>query len=110
MEEAGAIMKNWIDEASDTMLNSLALEILTEVEEDKRDIKLALAAAERANQLTKGNSGPILDTYALALFQNGKFEEAIAMQAKALDAVKGNERMQADMQNRLDEYRAAKKE
>ncbi|MBL7153089.1 MAG: redoxin domain-containing protein [Phycisphaerae bacterium] len=110
MEEARAIMENWTDEASDSLLNSLAWEILTEVEEDKRDIKLALDAAERANKLTKGKNGAVLDTYALALFQNGKVEEAIGMQAKALEAAKGNERMEADLQKRLDEYRAAKKE
>ena len=110
MEEARDVMENWLDEASEMMLNSLAWRILTEVEEGKRDIKLALEAAERANKLTKGKNGPILDTYALALFQNGKVEEAIGMQVKALEAVKGNERMEADLQKRLDEYRAAKKE
>ena len=109
MEEARAIMENWTDEASEMMLNSLAWAILTEVEEGKRDIKLALEAAERANELTKGKNGPILDTYALALFENGKVEEAIGMQVKAVEATKGNKRMEADMQTRLDEYRAAKK-
>jgi len=110
MEEARAILGNWINEASDGLLNSLAWEILTEVEKDKRDIKSALEAAERANKLTDGKNGPILDTYALALFQNGKVEEAIGMQVKALEAVKGDGRMEADMQKRLDEYRAANKE
>jgi len=110
MEEARAILENWTDEASEMMLNSLAWGILTEVEEGKRDIKLALEAAEKANKLTKGKNGPILDTYALALFQNGKVEEAIGIQAKAVEAAKGNERMEADLQKRLDEYRAAKKE
>jgi len=110
MEEARAIMENWTDEASDMMLNSLAWGILTEVEEGKRDIKLALEAAEKANKLTKGKDEQILDTYALALFQNGKVEEAIDAQTKALDGVKGNERMEAEFQKRLDEYRAAKKE
>jgi len=108
MEEARAIMDNWIDDASDSLLNSLAWQILTEVQEDKRDIKLALDAAEKANSLAKGKNGAILDTYALALFQNGNVQEAIDTQAKALEAVKGNKRMEDDMQERLDQYRAVK--
>lgn len=110
MLEARPIMENWTNDAPETLLNALAWTILTEVKEDKRDIKLALEAAEKANQLTEGNSGHILDTYALALFQNGRIDQAITAQAKALEAVKGNERMEADMQNRLDEFRAAKKQ
>ena len=135
MEEARAILGNWLDEASDDGLNSLAWKILTELEKDKRDVKLALDAAERANKLMEGKNGNTLDTYAMALFQNGKVEEAIEMQTKALEAAKktleatkkaieaekGTERMRAAMlkraertvaefQKRLDEYRAAKKE
>ncbi|MBN2272294.1 MAG: redoxin domain-containing protein [Sedimentisphaerales bacterium] len=110
MEEARGILGNWLDEASDDGLNSLAWKILTQVEKDKRDVKLALDAAEKANKLTKGKDGNILDTYALALFENGKVEEAIDVQTKALEAVKGSERMKTKFQKRLDEYRAAKKE
>lgn len=108
MEEAGAVIENWTEDASQMMLNSLAWTILTEVEEGKRDVKLALKAAEKANELTEGKNGSVLDTYALALFENAKVDEAIAAQAKALEAAKGNERMEADMQKRLDRYRAAK--
>lgn len=110
IEDARAVLESWLDEASESLLNSLAWEILTDVEKDKRDVKLALEAAERANKLTKGKDEQILDTYALALFQNGKVEEAIDAQTKALEGVKGNERMEAEFQKRLDEYRAAKKE
>ncbi len=108
MGEAGAIIEKWTEDASEMMLNALAWEILTEVEEGKRDVKLALEAAGKATELTKGKNAPILDTYALALFENGQVDEAIDAQGKALEVVKGNARMEADMQTRLDEYRAAK--
>ena len=108
MEEARAIIENWTEDASGMMLNSLAWAILTEVEVGKRDLKLALEAAARATELTEGKNGAVLDTYALALFENGQVEGAIDMQAKAVDAAKGNERMEADMQKRLDKYRSAK--
>jgi len=107
MEEARGVLDKWIDEASESMLNSLSWQILTEVEENKRDKRLALEAAEKANTIAEGKNAHVLDTYALALFQNGKVKEAIAMQEKSLEMVKGNDRMEADMQKRLAEYKAA---
>jgi len=110
MEEARGVLDKWIDEASESMLNSLSWQILTEVEENKRDKRLALEAAEKANTIAEGKNAHVLDTYALALFQNGKVKEAIAMQEKSLEMVKGNDRMEADMQKRLAEYKVAKEQ
>jgi hypothetical protein len=49
----------------------------------------------------------ILDTYALALFQNDRVDEAVAAQQKAIDLAAGNERVQADMKTRLEQFKAA---
>jgi len=107
MQEARAIVEKWIDQAPAELLNGLSWEILTEVEEGKRDKDLALKAAEKANAMTEGKSAQILDTYALALFQNGKTAEAIAAEQKALELVKGDAASEADMQKRLTKYKAA---
>jgi len=107
MQEARAVIEKWIDQAPAELLNGLSWEILTEVEENRRDKELALKAAEKANALTEGKNASILDTYALALFQNGKTAEAIAAQEKALELVKGDAASEADMQKRLARYKAA---
>ncbi|MHC4998091.1 MAG: hypothetical protein ACYTEM_03560, partial [Planctomycetota bacterium] len=56
---------------------------------------------------TNGEDPMVLDTYALALFQNDRVPEAVATQQKAIDLAAGNERMQADMKTRLEEFKAA---
>jgi len=106
IQEARAVIEKLIDQAPAELLNQLSWEILTEVEESKRDKELALKAAEKANTMTEGKNASILDTYALALFQNGKTAEAIAAQEKALELVKGDAAAEADMQTRLTKYKA----
>lgn len=107
VQEARAVVEKWIDQAPAELLNGLSWEILTEVEENKRDKELALKAAERANTMTEGKNAQILDTYALALFQNVKTAEAIAAQEKALELVKGDAASENDMQARLAKYKSA---
>ena len=46
-------------------------------EASKRDYKLALKAATRADELTQGENGAILDTLALALFETGDAAKAL---------------------------------
>jgi len=106
IQEARAVVEKWIDQAPAELLNGLSWEILTEVEESKRDKELALKAAEKANTMTEGKNASILDTYALALFQNGKTAEAIAAQEKAVELVKGDATSEPDMQQRLAKYKA----
>lgn len=50
-----------------------------------RDRALALAAAERAWQLTGERQPIVLDAYAKALFENGRREEAIRYQRRAIE-------------------------
>jgi thiol-disulfide isomerase/thioredoxin len=97
----------FIEKADVQMLNEMAWWILTEVKEAKRDYPTALKAAEKANTLTEGKEANILDTYALALFKNGKTAEAVAAQTKAIELAADNKDMQDELQRRLDEFKAA---
>lgn len=107
LADARAALVDWIDAAEPELLNYLAWNIMTKLPEPRRDMALALDAAEKANTLTEGNNAMVLDTYALALFQNGKVQEAITTQTKAVELAEGNEHMQAELQQRLDRYTAA---
>ncbi|MHC5541950.1 TlpA disulfide reductase family protein [Singulisphaera rosea] len=73
---------------------------------DKRDIKLALKAAERANTLTEGKDPAILDTLAKVQFDSGSPAKAVETQEKAVGllapGVDDN-----GMKDRLDQYRKA---
>ncbi len=96
-------------DAPSGMLNQLAWQILTKVEKEKRDLGFALQAAEKANTLTEGKSAMILDTYALALFENGQVQAAIEKQSQAIDMAKGNEKMVEELRKSLEKYQAAVK-
>ncbi len=88
-------------------LNNLAWSIInpeSKLAASKRDNKLALRAAQRAYDLTKGEESPILDTYALALFENGNPAKALEIQEKA---VKLAPEKDPGMMERLEKYRKA---
>lgn len=73
-------------------LNELSWGILTEEDyEGIRDLKLALAAGKKANDLTEGKDFSILDTYARALFETGSKKEALALQKKSVEIAKQKE-------------------
>lgn len=77
---------------SQEVLNQLAWGILTEEEfEEGRDSKLALAAARKANELAKGEDWNILDTLALAHFENGDAKQAAELQRKAIAVAEKDE-------------------
>jgi len=65
--------------------NSLAWTIATQPGLEKRDLALAEKMAVRANEATKGKEPAILDTLARVQFLNGKTNEAVATEQKALD-------------------------
>jgi thiol-disulfide isomerase/thioredoxin len=91
------------------LMNALAWGILDNEGIVSRDFKLALAAAEAANAATKGENPVILDTYALALFENGRQKEAIEMQEKAVKLARkdyaDNKAMIAELEERLEKFR-----
>jgi len=64
----------------------IALEL--KMDPDPRIAKLALEAARRANELTRGKSYFVLDTLAVALYRTGDFAEAAATEEKALEQLK----------------------
>jgi thiol-disulfide isomerase/thioredoxin len=100
-----------IENGSSTLINAFAWRILTEVEQTKQDLPIALKAATKANTMTEGKNAAILDTFALALFKNGKVEQAIEAQTEALKLAAGNEEMEKEFRSRLDEFtRAAKQQ
>jgi hypothetical protein len=63
----------------------LAKAILTDPAVRSRDLDLALRATARAVALTQQQSSDALAMHARALFANGKKQEAVTTQKKALD-------------------------
>jgi thiol-disulfide isomerase/thioredoxin len=95
------------DKAQD--LNELAWMNLDEENgppEALRDVKMALKAAVRANELTKGEDGMILDTLALAYFKNGEIDKALENQEKAVKLVPTGDGAD-DLKTRLEKYKKA---
>jgi len=103
-DEAKTAAGRIIENGSSQLLNAFAWRVLTEVEQDKQDLQTALKAAAKANKMTESKSAAILDTFALALFRNGKVTQAIEIQKKALKLVVGDERMEKEFKARLDEF------
>lgn len=83
-------------------LNLLAWEIATAPAAD-RDMDLALKAAERADELTKGEDPSVIDTVAKVHFERGDVAKAIELQKKAVSLAK-EPALKADLQSRLEEY------
>lgn len=79
----------------------------SKIEPAGRDVKLALKAATRANELTKGENYAILDTLAKATFDSGDAARAVEFQEKA---VKLSKDADPGMRERLEQYRKALKE
>lgn len=83
-------------------MNNLAYEMLIGETSDQ-DIRQALILATRANHLTQGQIPGILDTLALAQYQNGELRQAIQTQQKALGVIgtgTGKERTRMEAQLR----------
>lgn len=87
------------------MLNSIAWILLTEKSIVKRDLPLALKIAKSAHDASGGKDAAIEDTYARALFDNGKVDDAVQVQKKAiaLASDKGKE-LVADLEATLKKY------
>ena len=84
-------------------LNQIAWLIVDpEAKYEKRDLKLALKAALRSNELTKGEDAGVLDTLARVYFLSGDSAKAVEFQTKAVELVKDNPEAAKDFQGRLD--------
>ena len=88
------------------IMNEFSWRILTDKNVQKRDVKLALAAAERANKATGGEDASILDTYAFALYKNGNKDAALKTQRKAVKIAEkdGADDLLKDLKKRLEKY------
>ena len=104
---SATIAKSIIEKAPASNLNSLSWTIMTRVPEDKRDMKIALQAAAKANTLAQGKDPMILDTYALALFKNKQIDKAIVQQQKAVELSKGHEQLHSQLAKQLEKYKNA---
>jgi thiol-disulfide isomerase/thioredoxin len=80
---AGAISDAHLGDAQ--MQNSLAWTLATRPGLEKRDLGLAQKIAERGNKAAMGKDPGILDTLARIQFMNGKKDDAIATEQKAVD-------------------------
>lgn len=74
------------------MQNDLAWTIATQPGLEKRDLALAEKMAGRANEATQGKEPSVLDTLARIQFMNGKKDEAIATEQKAVDIAPDQEK------------------
>ncbi|MGD0088619.1 MAG: redoxin family protein [Planctomycetota bacterium] len=86
-------------------LNGIAWTILDEKGLEKRDLDLALKAALQADELTKHESAPILDTLARAYFEKGQAAKAVETQTLAVEKVAGDEQMKEELTKTLARYK-----
>jgi len=84
--------------------NELAWQILTDRRIKQRDLALAEKIATRANDAAQGKDPNIIDTLARARFMQGKKDEAIALQEKAINMAESDEQ-KASLKKSLDEYK-----
>ena len=76
--------------------NELAWRIATDPSIQQRDLKVAELCAQRANEAAQGTDPGILDTVARVKFMQGKKEEAIALQQKAISLADGDTKAQLE--------------
>jgi thiol-disulfide isomerase/thioredoxin len=88
------------------LANNVAWAILTDKSVLHRDIPLALQISKQACEDSQWKRGGYIDTYARALFDSGKKDEAITYQEKAIEAAEDHEK--APMTETLRGYKAGK--
>lgn len=76
-----------------------------------RDLDFAMAFANKANELTKGEDGMILDTVARVYWEKGERAKAIELQEKAVKQIDKNadapDEVKSDIKATLEEYKKA---
>lgn len=105
--EYGTHLVEKVFQDDDQSLNNLAWSIVDPGAGKKFSayVPIALKAAHRANELTKGENGPILDTLGKAYFDSGDIAKAIEIQEKAVKLMDDD-----GLRERLETYRKALKE
>jgi thiol-disulfide isomerase/thioredoxin len=102
----GDLVKHFGDDAN--MLNSIAWTIVDDARVQKRDLDLAMKAAQRANELTKSQDAAILDTLARVHYEKGEFEMALKWQQEAVEHA-GEGAMADGIRETLQRYKAEAK-
>lgn len=101
-EELLALIPN--EKASAMMFNQIAWTVLTDENIKTRDIEFGAKVAKLAYDACDGKDAAIVDTYARALFEQGKIKEAIEYQKKAVELCKDNDEMKKELQQALERY------
>lgn len=94
-----------IDTTNAQMLNQVAWTLLTNGSVKKRDLPLATKLAKGAYDASEGKDAAIVDTYARALFDSGKVDEAIRHQKKAVELCTDGA-MRQELSANLERYQA----
>ena len=83
------------------LLNELSWTILDTEGLKNRDLDLALAIAQRSNEVSQGQSGEILDTLARAHYEKGDLDKAIEFQTKAVEKIKDDAEVTDDVKDEV---------
>lgn len=86
-------------------LNEMAWTLLTDENIKTRNLLLALKLAQAAFDASSGKDPGVLDTYARALFDNGKVAEAATQQKRAIGLTEDKDR-KAEMEQALKLYQS----
>ena len=70
---------------------------------ETQDLKLALKAARRANDLTDNEDPSILDTLATVYAAMGQMNKAVKFQKKAVEMAEGTD-LEDELKDRLEEF------
>jgi thiol-disulfide isomerase/thioredoxin len=101
----GKLVDEAIAKKDAAQLNDIAWRIVDpEAKWEKRDLDLALRAAEKGVSLTQEKDGAVLDTLARVYFLKGDTKKAMELQTKAIDVSKGD--MKKSLEKTLEEYKA----
>lgn len=84
-------------------LTEIAWTLLTDEKIKTRNFKLALKLARAAYDASEGRDSSAVDTYARALFDNGKVAEAVLQQKKAVELCEDREK-KTELQATLQRY------
>ncbi len=87
-----------------TVLNSVAWFMVDDDWVQNADLDLAMKAADRANELTNESSAAILDTVARVHFEQGRLQQALKWQRKAVDALPANPQSGSEIRVWLEKY------
>ncbi|MGA1393680.1 MAG: redoxin domain-containing protein [Phycisphaerales bacterium] len=106
--EALPVAQEMVASSSDPMmLNALSWSILESGKAKGPVLEMAMEAAQKANELSGGKDGSIIDTLARAYWEAGDAKKAIALQEKAVE-ISPEGRMKESMKKTLEEYKSGK--